>query len=56
MISGGISNEGEILFPLIKARLGKGISAPKRITAEPVEGAIKRAVTVFETKRRTEDA
>ncbi len=48
--SGGISRKSEIIFPIIEKHLQSRAVRLIRLTDEPVEGAVRRAKRIFETK------
>lgn len=50
LISGGISAEQDVLFPLIEKRLGDVRLRLVRLEKEPVEGALKRAEKIFQER------
>jgi N-acetylglucosamine kinase-like BadF-type ATPase len=56
MLAGGISNQSEILFPLIEKHITCDNYHLIPLTDEPVEGAIRRARKIFEAKIKEGDA
>ena len=54
LFSGGISNEKEVLFPLIEKELPQGVCELKQIRSEAVDGALARAKIIFENNREKE--
>lgn len=50
LFAGGISTKHEILFPMIQKYLKTDICKLSRLEQEPVEGAIRRAKQISETK------
>ena len=54
MFSGGISKKSDILFPLIKKHITRDGYILVRLENEPVDGAVKRAKKIYETKMQGE--
>ena len=50
--AGGITKRHEILFPMIEKHLSDSRALLTVIQGEPIEGAIKRAFTIFEEKQK----
>ena len=48
--SGGISKKSDVIFPIIEKHLKNSACRLLRLEEEPVEGAIRRAKRIFETK------
>ncbi len=56
LFSGGISNKADMLFPLIKKHISASNCCLSRLESEPVDGAIKRAKSIFELKSKQENS
>ena len=54
LFSGGISNQNDILFPLIQKHMKRSDCTLSQIKNEPVDGALKRAKTIFDEKMKGE--
>ena len=54
LFSGGISNKGDILFPLIQKHMKERSCTLSQIPNEPVDGALRRAKKIFEEKMKGE--
>ena len=54
LFSGGISNKGDILFPLIQKHMKERSCTLSQIKNEPVDGALRRAKKIFEEKMKGE--
>lgn len=50
LFSGGISAKNDVLFPLIEKHITEKNCTLTRLENEPVEGALRRATKIFETK------
>lgn len=50
--SGGISKQHRLLFPMIEKHLSDSRLSLTALTGEPIDGAIKRAISVFERKKK----
>ena len=51
--SGGISRKSDVIFPIIEKHLQNRFCTLKRLTEEPVEGAIRRAKQICKPKSKT---
>ena len=48
LFAGGISNESEVLFPLIEKRLSDGLCSLSRVETDIADEALNKARAVFE--------
>jgi len=55
LFSGGISEKADMLFPLIKKHIFASNCCLTRLEREPVDGAIKRAKSIFALKSKGEN-
>lgn len=55
LFSGGISEKADMLFPLIEKHISTSNCCLTRFENEPIDGAIKRAKSIFELKTKGEN-